>query len=94
MRAKIIATEGSTETGLVRFLFETTFEEAATIKTISPEDVFLIVKASKCSASFHGEVIGMLDGGKTIACDAVGVNAALKDFPTDAKVVLVCTALD
>lgn len=92
MRAKVIATDASTETGLCHFTFETTMKEAATIGSFSPDDEFYIEKSAKNVATFPGKVVGMLDGNKSISCQSDDVFAALKGLEAadGADVTLIC----
>lgn len=95
MKAKLVATEGSTETGLVRFTFEATFKEAAELGKISGDDEFFIVKADKYIGTLHGRVEELESSKeKVVACFSDEVFQVFAGTTKGEKVELICTALD
>lgn len=93
MIAKLFATEGSTETGLARFTFETTFKEAEKLGKFSGDDEFFIVKADKYIGTLHGWVEELESTGeKVAACVSDEVFQVFAGKTKGEKVELVCIA--
>ena len=93
MKAKLVATEGSTETGLVRFTFESTFKEAAELGKISCDDEVFIVKADKYIGTLHGWVEEVESPEeKTVACFSNEVFQVFAGKTKGEKVELICIA--
>lgn len=90
MIAKLYATEGSTETGLTKFSFETTFKEAATLGTFSCGEDFFIVKADKYVGTIDGRIEELEDSKKkSIACISEAVFKVCKNLKQGDKVKLI-----
>lgn len=94
MIAKLFATEGSTETGLVKFSFETTYKEAATLGKFSGNEDFFIVKADKYVGTIDGRIEELYESKeKSISCIGEAVFKVCENLKQGDKVkLIICTA--